>query len=301
MRYFVSVALVLAPALATAPRAAAQDTKVFEASSAWALDYGSDYCRLMRDFEHEDETVGLFIERTQPGPILRLIVIGDSVRLYRGAQEIGYRMYPSGAPRTAQRLLYRTSAGHQYLNLGPTTLSDMAIPAQGAPPLMPPPYSREAEARLAAGITGIALNRGLTTPVLIETGNLEDAARALQACADDLVASWGLDAEAHKSLDRPAMPVDATAGWISGDTIAFEDFSKLSGGHNEVRMLINQNGEATSCHIQWPTLDEATNQKICASIMENSAFRPALDREGQPVDSYWTTNVFFLMPPFGGS
>jgi hypothetical protein len=272
---------------------------VFKAASVWALDYGDDYCRLMRDFSDGEQTIGLFVERTQPGPLMRLIVIGDAVRLFRGSQELGYRMHPAGAPRTVQRLRFETSDGQQYLNLGPTMFADVAPPAAGSPPAMPPPYSRQEEAKLAGGINGIYLDRGLTQPILLETGELGAAAVALQTCADDLIGSWGLDAEKHKSLSRPAMPAQPTAGWVSADTIPFAEFSKLNGGNNEVRVMINDAGVATSCHIQWPALVEAINSEICSAVMERSAFLPALDEQGQAMPSYWIASVFFLLPPFG--
>lgn len=301
MRYFTSISSMLAVLVGAAAPSAAQDARVFKASSAWALDYGDDYCRLMRDFSDGTETIGLFIERTQPGPVMRLIVVGDGVKLFRGSQEIGYRMHPSGAPRTTQRLRFETGSGQQYLNLGPTTFADMPAPMPGAPPAMPPPYTRAGEAADAAKIAGVSLDRGLVSPIMMETGALGGAAEALQACADDLIASWGLDADKHKQLTRPAMPAAPTAGWISGDTIPFGDFAKLAGGNNDLRVMIDKTGKATSCHIQWPSLDAAINERICKSVMEKSAFMPALDQQGEALDSYWTTSVFFLMPPFGRS
>ena len=297
-RGFTTVAIAVALGLPAA-QANAQDAKVFTPDSAWALDYGDDYCRLMRDFKNGGDTIGLLVERTQPGPMMRLIVVGDAIRLFRGAQEVGYRMHPSGAPRTAPRLSLQTSGGQPYVNLGPTSFADMPAPTPGAPPAPPPPYSREGEVAQAAGVTGITLDRGLTAPILIETGALGDAAGALQACADDLVASWGLDAEKHKTLASPAMPAVPTAGWISSDTIPFGEFAKLSGGNNELRVMVNSAGQPTSCHIQWPSLSEAINGKICDAVMEKGSFTPARDQSEQAIDSYWTSNVFFLMPPMG--
>jgi hypothetical protein len=300
MRYSLATLLGLAAFLGWIAQAHAQDAKVFMPASAWALDYGEDYCRLMRDFKRGDETVGLFLERTQPGPLIRPIVIGDSVKLFRGAQEIGYRLVPAGAPRTVQKLLFQTSDGQQYLNLGPTLFLDLPLPTPGAPPAIPPPYDRRAEADQAGKVTGITLDRGLTEPVVIETGSLRDAARALQVCADDLLTSWGLDAEKHKSLSRPAIPAKPTAGWLAANTIPFGDFAKLSGGNNEVRVMIDAQGKAISCHIQWPVLSPEINKSICASVMEKGAFVPALDQGGEAIASYWTASAFFLMPPFGG-
>jgi protein TonB len=95
------------------------------------------------------------------------------------------------------------------------------------------------------------------------------------------------------------MPSGPTAGWIAADTIPFADLAKLSGGNNEYRVMIDAAGKPTDCHVQWPTLDEATNRTICDAVMQKGAFLPALDQSGQAMDSYWTTSAFFLMPPFG--
>ena len=41
-----------------------------------------------------------------------------------------------------------------------------------------------------------------------------DTIAALQACADELLTHWELDAAAHQQMSRPAYPDGGTAGWI---------------------------------------------------------------------------------------
>jgi len=300
MRNILYTTSIIALVSVSTDKSFAQEAEVFRPTSAWALDYGDDYCRLMRDFSNGSDTVGLFIERTQPGPFIRLIVIGDGVRLFRGAEQIGYRMNPAGAPRVVQKLRFLTGDGQQYLNLGPTSFADPPTVAPGVPPSFPARYTAEGEAAAAALVVGLTLEQGLTSPVSIETGSLGSAATALQACADDLLASWGLDADQHKGLTRPALPSAPTAGWIDADMIPFSDFAKLSGGNNELRVIVDPQGRPQSCHVQWPALDDATNRRICAAVMEKGTFSPALDAAGQAMASYWTSSPFFLLPPFGG-
>jgi len=300
MRYFTKSVMALSAVFSCVNTTQAQEARHFAPSSAWAVDYGDDYCRLMRDFSDGNSTVGLFIERTQPGPFIRLIVIGDGVRLFRGAEQVGYRMAPGGAIRNVPKLRYLTSDGQQYLNLGVTTFADPPVVVPGAPTAFPARYTAEGESAAASRIAGLTLDSGLTAPVTIDTGNLGSAATALQQCADDLLASWGLDPAAHQRLMRPAMPAGPTSGWVSTDTVPFGDFAKLSGGNNEFRIIIDEQGRAQSCNVQWPTLDEVINRRVCSSVMEKGTFHPALNEAGQPVRSYWTTSVFFLLPPFGG-
>ena len=294
------VSLAVASALLAVQPASAQDAEVYRPDTAWAMDYGDDYCLLMRDFTNGEDTVGLLFERIQPGPMFRLFVVGDSVRLFRGADQIGYRTLPSGSPRMAPRVVMRAVDGQQLLNLGPTALADMPMPAPGAPPAPPRPYTRDGEKAAGANVTGLLLQQGVTRPIRIETGSMEAPIAALQACADDMLNVWGLDVEAHQSLQRPALPAGPTAGWIQSNTVPFSEFTKLSGGNNEFRVMVDASGSPTSCHVHNATLEEAANDDVCNLILENGEFMPALDSSGQPIDSYWMTNVFMLTPPFGG-
>lgn len=300
MRQHLAIAPLVAAALA-APVAPlqGQGAGIYRPDSAWAVDYGDDYCRLIRDFSNGRDTIGLSIDRTQPGPFMRLILVGDALGTYRGADQLGYRMLPDGAPRTAQRLRTQGADGVQYLNLGPTMLADMPQPQAGEAPAPPPAYTREGELDAARAVTGIALERGFTRPAQIETGPLDGAIEALQTCTDELVAHWGLDAEAHRTLSQPVLPAGPTAGWLERDTIGFADFPRLGGGNNELRVMVDKAGRPTSCHVHWPSLDEATNETICAGIMEQGRFTPALDSAGEPVDSFWMTSPFLLMPAPG--
>jgi hypothetical protein len=92
------------------------------------------------------------------------------------------------------------------------------------------------------------------------------------------------------------MPEGPTTGWIDQSTIGFEDFARLAGGNNEFRVLVDSTSAPQSCAVHWPSLEAPTNEEICGKIMERGRFAPALDQAGQPIDSYWTTSGFLLMP-----
>lgn len=305
-------ALAVSTALVATPAVHAQEAEIFTPDSTWAVDYGEDYCRLMRDFTNGSDTVSLLLERTHPVNTMRVIVIGNAVRTFRGADMIGLRFLPSGAPRMAMKLASELPDGQQYLNLGPQFIGEFEMPEPGAPPEPPPIYSREDEQEAAAEISGIRLEQGLTKPIELQTGSMAEPVQALQDCADDMLTYWELDAEAHQSLSRTVLPgdgmfvdengdpVNPSAGWISQNTVGFDDFARLSGGNNEIRVRVSAAGEPTDCAVHFPSLGESTNARICDQVMENGEFLPALDADGQPIDSYWMTSVFALTPPFGG-
>ena len=300
---FATLACISVLTIPAAP-VLAQDVETFVPDSDWALDYGEDACRLIRDFSDGNDKVTLLIERSAPGQTLRVMVYGNVLKPFRGAEQIGYAMLPQGVSRNAPKVQLAEINGQLGLNLGTTTLADP--PARGGvggagarpagAPSVPAQSSREAEARTAASINGIALTTGLSRPVHIETGPLGAPIEALQVCADDLAGSWGIDAEAHKSLTRAASPAVPPAGWVEQGTVGFGDFARLSGGNNEFRVMIDAAGKPTACAVQSPSLDKATNDRICGAVMSKGAFNPALDAAGKPIASYWTTSVVFLMP-----
>ena len=287
--------------LLVAPAAQAQDAAVFRPTGAWVADYGDDYCRLVRTFSDGKDEVSLALERTQPGTPVRLILVGDGIKTFRRADQIGYALLPSGNAARSRYVRSETTEGKQFLSFDPITLAPFVFtpPAPGTPP-GPPKYDRAAEQQTARGITALSLTEGLTLPVRIETESLRNPIVAMQACADDLLKVWGLDPDKHKTMTAPAILNPRSDGVLPQGTIPFGDFGKLGGGANEVRLLIGADGKPTACVVRSPSLSQTLNTRICNLAMERASFQPAKDANGEAMTSYWMGSPMFLGPPFGG-
>lgn len=290
--------LLAVAGVVASPAAQAQDA-AFKPSSAWAADYGDDYCRLVRSFSDGTDEISLAIQRIQPGADTQILLIGNAIKTYRGAAELGWHFLPSDADRKSPYSRSETGDGQQYLRLDNVFLTPIAPPAPGAPP-GPPKYDRAAEQEAGRALTGLVLEGGLTKPVQIETGRLNAAIAALQTCTDDLIGTWGLDADKHKTMSSPAIPQLTPDGWLPSGTIPFSEFGKFAGGGNQVRLMIDAGGKPTACLIHSPTLDKSLNDRICALLMDKASFAPAKDAGGQAMASYWLGSPMFLGPPFPG-
>jgi hypothetical protein len=289
--------LLAVAGMVAAPAAQAQDDgAVFKASSAWAADYGDDYCRLVRSFSDGTDEINLAIQRIQPGAETQLLFIGDAIKTFRGANEINWHFLPSDADRKTPYSRSKTGDGQQYLRMDGVFLTPIAPPAPGAPP-GPPKYDRAAEQETGKSLTGLLLTGGLTKPVRIETGRLNAPMAALQTCTDDLLKTWGLDAEKHKTMSAAAFPLLTPQGWLPNGTIPFSEFAKFAGGGNQVRLMLDTSGKPTACVIHSPTLEKSLNDKICALLMDKASFTPAKDAAGQAMASYWLGSPLFLGPP----
>lgn len=291
------LALAISTALATPTTALAQSDapRVFESSAPWALDYGDDYCRLIGTFADGDDEVFVAFERIHPSNQVRLAITGEAFKMYRNADTLTYRLLPSGSDAAAPYLVEQRADGSPTLYLGNITMGEPI--AFGAPgeAFVIPPYSREDDKAFAAGVTGLAFTSGLVKPVTVNTGKMSAPIGALQGCADDLLQIWGLDVEKHQTMTSPAVPSENASEWLPSRTIGFGEFSSLSGSRNTIRVMIDAAGKPTDCQIQWPSLKQKTNEKICKALLKKGKFTPAKDAEGNAFASYWMVEPFALM------
>ena len=294
---------VAAASLLAAPAAQAQEeTTVFKPAGNWTADYGDDYCRLIRTFTDGQREFSLALERLQPGAQVRLIVVGEGMRPFRGAEQVAYQFLPSGSSGKTRYVRSETPEGKSFVSFEPVALAPrpaFAPPAPGTPPA-PPAYSRTDEQVAARAITGFALTEGLISPVRVETGSLRAPIAALQACADDLLKVWGLDPEKHKTMTVPPILNPSPQGVLPQGTVPFSEFDKLGGGANQVRLLIGADGKVTACSIYTPSLSQTLNDKICSLAKERASFQPAKDAGGQAMASVWMGSPMFLGPPIPG-
>ncbi len=321
MKFANLVAALAVGTMITAPISTqAQDESLgtFEMSGPWSLEYGDDYCQLAANFSKGEDEIALAMERNQAENQVRLILVSDAIRTFRAAEEIGYRFMPNDSDRRARYIKSETPDGRAYFNLGtiwigpdPMAMFNSGDGAQGAGPPPPsdgaaptefvlPPYSREFEAEYARNVTGIRFSEGLLAGFVIDTGSLRGPIRALQGCMDDLLREWGLDHEKHQTMSRRAVPAEPAYEWIPRNVVGWQDFGLFGGARNPFRVMIDAEGNPTSCHVHWQSLSDRQNEQICDGIMGNGRFTPALDAAGQPMASYWTVNyVFGLNRPFG--
>lgn len=293
--------LLAGAGLVAASSAQAQDAP-YKLSGQWAADYGDDYCRLAGTFSNGKDEIAFGFERTQPGPFLRMMLSGKDIRTFRGATELGYQFRPGGSAQSAPYFRSKTPDGQDYIFLDNLSLLQVSSgpAAPGAEPAPPQMYNRQAEQDAAGGVTGVVLDKGMTSPVHIDTGSLRAPLSVLQDCADDLLKVWELDPEKHKTMTMPVIPNFSPEGWLPGGMIPFSEFSKFMGNSNQVRLIVDAAGKPSSCTVHRPTLSQSLNGQICSTLMEKASFEPAKDAQGQPMASYWMGSPMFLGPPMGG-
>jgi hypothetical protein len=268
---------------------------VFAPSQPWIVDYDADSCALRRTFGSGEDRAYLEIRRFAPGWSLQTIVAGTRV---------------SG--RLRPNVSYRFTGDEDWHEpgLGITVTLDDGLRGIIIEPSFAEPSELEAieddeereaflksadfraiERRQAAAINSLSL-RGLGPEFTLRLGNLEAPIAALQDCVDELMTHWNIDVEAHKTLSRGATPINWRASSRMLDYPPMMIQQSMPGLVN-VRLSIDETGKITGCSIQMPLSDPDFEESSCADIQHAFDFDPALDKDGKPIASYWTTKVVF--------
>jgi len=280
--------LVLLPSV---PAAAKDRPLVLEPSSKWNVHYADDFCRLARTFGTGDEAITIFLDRFSPSSTFRLNLIGQPMKRWVSDGKAQIRF---GRELPDQSLYFYVGS---FENKGPTWTFAAAV---GLRPWVPEEEydevtQRAQRARDEANVSEIAIGSPLRTPVILQTGPMKNAFAALHACTEQLVSTWGVNIESHRTAQRLPAPVGTPEKWITSFDYPPDMLRKRQPGLVEFRLMIDAEGKATACHIQQSTNPEGFNDIVCEALMRRAKFEPALDKDGRPMASYYRSRGRFHM------
>jgi hypothetical protein len=279
------------------PLLAEDEDLVFAPSSAWTIDYDADSCALRRTFASGEDRAYLEIRRFAPGWGLQTTVASSraGARLhpnvrYRFTDDQDWQSPGLGVSVTLESKLRGVIIEPSFTNL--SEFDAIEDEAERDAYLRSIDF-RAIERQRAAAIDSISL-RGLGPRFTLRLGKLEAPIGALQDCIDELMAHWNIDVEAHKTLSRPAVPVNLREVPRMMDYPPKMIRQNMPGLVN-VRLAIDGTGRITACYIQMPLSDPEFEESSCADIQHALDFDPALDKDGKPIASYWVTKVVFRL------
>lgn len=148
-----------------------------------------------------------------------------------------------------------------------------------------------------AAATWLEVTKAVPQDLLLVTGPMHQPMAALRKCSWDTVKHWGLDVEQQKTLTRKVSPKNHPSRWLNSSDYPA---SMVYGGYHglvTVRMIVDGNGNPTSCHVQRSTQPKEFDDVVCRSTMRRARFEPALDAQGKPVPSFYVLTVRFQLHP----
>ncbi len=264
-------------ALSSAPAYA--ERVEMEPASPWSLNYAENSCELTRQFSADGKGALLLLRRYAPTPLLDLAVYSaDFPFAGKGAKTT---WEPDETPVDhALPVFGETADGRSGVML--TTVFGTESSSGKTEETTDDSGVGERE------VTGLLLEQVYDDDLFFKTGSLQGAMEAMRACTDDLLTQLGIDVEAHRTLTRKATPKDTrlVAQKIQ-ESIPSWPFGAASMAFLPVRLTVAADGEVTSCTILNNLNDEFFEKKTCDGINRYARFDPALDAQGNAIDSYY--------------
>lgn len=271
----------------------------FEPSSNWTVDYADDSCRLIRQFGvNEDKIVAIF-NRFAPGDEFQLTVSGEPVALRRATRPAVIRFGPTEAEQEHGFAIGTMGDGKSALvfngqmRIAGLTDSEEKERENSAPgEFILPLISNERK----AAVSELSIGRPLSAPVVLKLGAMDKPLAALSTCMDELLTHWGIDVEKHRNLVLPARPDGNPGRWVNAADYPSGMLARGKQAIVHFRLSVDENGEATDCHIQQSTRPKAFDDVVCRSLMKRARFLPALDKTDKAIASYYRNTVRFEIP-----
>ncbi len=157
-----------------------------------------------------------------------------------------------------------------------------------------PEYSAERD-QAEKEITGLFVGEAFSENLILETGEMHEPMAAMRSCLDELVTHWGVDAEEHRNLSRRVWPADYVK-IVRSLRRAYPNRMQVQRqpGYIRARLDISADGAPTGCHIQAPISQPDFEREACEQLIDEGEFYPALDRNGDPIASYYTLAIAYV-------
>lgn len=267
-----------------------------EPAVPWTVDFAEHSCAVRRVFGGEDQQVYVEMRQFSPGGLLQLIVASDDFG--RRLRNIETTFMPDTSPDDEHQgamPLSTTDFGEGFVTqVTLLSSSQIEVLRQESEAGIFYGYEDEDVYRREAEIEGLLIENAFRRPLYLQTGSMHDLMNVMRQCMDSLIASWGLDLEAHQTLTRYVQPRNMEI-WSRALSERYPR-SQLRNGEQAVvriRLMVSSDGTATDCVIQNSMNEEEFDELACELLLENARFDPALDANGDPMDSFWVTSVIY--------
>ncbi len=267
-----------------------------EPSSNWNVDYGADQCTLLRIFGPEENSHAVYFRQWAPATSFAFTAAGPEFSKFKSLRVTDVRFRAGVMPRQTEPFVGESSGFGAAIIYTQLSIDENG-PApdqgtnQGDEPVTKFPQLDIDRARM---VEFVELTQGKNT-VTLNTGDLREAFTVMNSCMESLLKDWGLDVERHLSATR--LPTMTNLPAIARKVSQNYPRAALIRGEQailQVRVMIDETGKATDCMINEVTRTQQLDSPACRPLMMGK-YTPALDKNGQPFASYFTTSIVYRM------
>ena len=255
---------------------------------AWEINYDTDSCSLLAEFGDSTQTTFIRLTRYQPQDSFDLIVYGAA---YDFAPSIVPVRIGFGLAAPAKREAMTGQAGNKLplLLINSVRLDGWE---EKKPDEQGPPITAAQEER--ATMIDLTIPGGKR--FRLETGPFAKPMAVMRACTEDLVKSWGYDPVQQATLSEKAEPTKSPGTWLNNGDYPSGAARAGQNGIVQFRLDIDETGKVQGCHVLHRTNPDSFADLTCKRIGQRARFRPARDKDGKPLRSYYVNKARFIIP-----
>ncbi|MBA4165255.1 MAG: hypothetical protein C0510_11635 [Erythrobacter sp.] len=290
MRLFFFAPLAALVCLAASPARAADDAPVIlEPSSQWVVDFAEDKCRLLRTFGEEGNRHVLIFEQGWPSSSFEFTAAGPEFEQFDTSMVTTH--FGGFLPVETMQQFLGTNKGFGAAIIYPSLWfapNDQKDEEPGSTRHSLP----QIDPVQASKIDSVSIQQG-KKEVIFRTGELSEATNVLNQCAQDLLNSWGLDLDRHRSAVR--LPIALNERRVMDAVfpeIAERVARNVEQGAIRLRLIVDETGKVIECRQVYATMPQSFEVVACKG-MKRARYKPALDNEGHPMRSYYIFSLSF--------
>jgi TonB family protein len=134
------------------------------------------------------------------------------------------------------------------------------------------------------------------TAISLSMRQIEKLKPVIEDCKKTVARHWGVDTAALERIAEPARPEVEPVRWVNTNDYPDDALRKGQSGVTTLLWTIGTDGRVADCKIiassGVPSLDRAS----CSAITKRARYVPARDKSGQPVVSYGTRRIMWIVP-----
>ncbi|WP_299195615.1 TonB family protein [uncultured Erythrobacter sp.] len=291
-RISILAILGIAGLAASSPAPAhAEDGLTLEPSSDWRLREYEDRCRVSRSFGEGEDRTTLWIEQGGQEPNYNVTLIGRPLRHpYGGGVHIQFGEQPEAI---RSYISAESSRGRPVLMMYGVMLAPLDPELERGEDIAPTDLAFDHE--LAESIETLRMRTSIVEPLRLELGPMGEPLAFLNQCGLKISALLSEAGRALTGEATPPIPIESARDWIrDGDYPNYLIAAQMQ-GRLTVRLTVNAAGRPSSCFVTQSNKPQLFDDAVCLNLMKRAEFEPARNAAGEPVASYYFTNVTFRM------
>lgn len=248
-----------------------------EPSGPWKLNYGETECQLVREFGTGDDAVALRIARGATLDTYDVILAGFKLPYSKQRTDISLTAMPLNLTTEVKASPYALPNSKlrvwRWFDLEASFIEKL-------------------DDQQTLAFTGLR-----NMDVQLRTPGLAKGIKALQTCHRELLTNvFKLDLAALNAVSKLPEPIGQPAWWITSDDYPRGALSVNQTGTTQFSLVIDPTGKPQSCNILVPSGVAILDQTTCDLLMKRAKFKPAEDKNGQPVTGLWLRAVRWQIP-----